>query len=57
MLLSAVAGTSGEDGGYERVEWVVHVWNVNAIEFYEEMGAKVLEEKRVCRLTGESLQA
>ena len=43
--------------GYERVEWVVHVWNVNAIEFYEEMGAKVLEEKRVCRLTGESLQA
>lgn len=28
--------------GYGRVECVVLDWNVNAIKFYEEMGAKIL---------------
>ncbi|KAM7463526.1 hypothetical protein LguiA_031647 [Lonicera macranthoides] len=56
MLLSAVA-TQAAKMGYGRVEWVVLDWNVNAIKFYEGMGAKVLEEWRICRLTGEALQA
>ncbi|XP_065872703.1 GCN5-related N-acetyltransferase 8-like [Euphorbia lathyris] len=56
MLLSAVAGQAVKMG-YGRVEWVVLDWNVNAIKFYEEMGAKILPEWRICRLTGESLEA
>ncbi|KAK6933393.1 GNAT domain [Dillenia turbinata] len=56
MLLSAVAKQAVKMG-YGRVEWVVLDWNVNAIKFYEEMGAKVLQEWRLCRLTGDALQA
>jgi len=56
MLLSAVAKQAVKMG-YGRVEWVVLDWNVNAIRFYEEMGADVLNEWRICRLTGEALQA
>ncbi|XP_051116276.1 probable acetyltransferase NATA1-like isoform X2 [Andrographis paniculata] len=56
LLLSAVA-TQATKMGYGRVEWVVLDWNVNAIAFYEQMGAKVLPEWRICRLTGEALEA
>ncbi|GJY64410.1 probable acetyltransferase NATA1-like protein [Tanacetum coccineum] len=55
MLLSAVAKQAVKMG-YGRVEWVVLDWNVNAIKFYEEMGADVMKEWRVCRLSGEALQ-
>lgn len=56
MLLSAVAKQAVKMG-YGRVEWIVLDWNVNAINFYEEMGAKILQEWRICRLTGEALEA
>lgn len=56
MLLSAVAAQAAKMG-YGRVEWVVLDWNVNAIKFYEEMGAQILQEWRICRLTGEALEA
>jgi GNAT superfamily N-acetyltransferase len=56
MLLSAVAAQAVKMG-YGRVDWVVLDWNLNAISFYEEMGAKILQEWRICRLTGEALQA
>ncbi|KAK3232473.1 hypothetical protein Dsin_004354 [Dipteronia sinensis] len=56
MLLSVVAKQAVKMG-YGRVEWVVLDWNVNAIKFYEEMGAKIHGEWRICRLTGEALQA
>ncbi|KAF2318503.1 hypothetical protein GH714_008400 [Hevea brasiliensis] len=56
ILLSAVAAQAVKMG-YGRVEWVVLDWNVNAIKFYEEMGAKILTERRNCRLTGEALEA
>ncbi|EEF30706.1 probable acetyltransferase NATA1-like [Ricinus communis] len=56
MLLSAVAAQAVKMG-YGRVEWVVLDWNVNAIKFYEEMGAKILPEWRICRLTGDNLEA
>ncbi|KAB1223652.1 putative acetyltransferase NATA1-like [Morella rubra] len=55
MLLSAVAAQAVKMG-YGRVEWTVLDWNVNAIKFYEEMGANVLQERRICRLTDEALQ-
>nr|GLL29957.1 probable acetyltransferase NATA1-like [Ipomoea trifida]GMD03989.1 probable acetyltransferase NATA1-like [Ipomoea batatas] len=51
MLLSAVAGQAAKMG-YGRVEWVVLDWNVNAIKFYEQMGAEVHQEWRICRLSG-----
>ncbi|PNX73604.1 diamine acetyltransferase 1-like protein [Trifolium pratense] len=56
MLLTAVAKQAVKMG-YGRVEWVVLDWNVNAIKFYEDMGAKVMQEWRLCRLTGENLEA
>lgn len=56
MLLSAVASQAAKMG-YGRVEWVVLDWNVNAIKFYEQMGAQVHQEWRICRLSGEALQA
>ncbi|KAG6382376.1 hypothetical protein SASPL_157959 [Salvia splendens] len=56
LLLSAVVAQAAKMG-YGRVEWVVLDWNVNAISFYEQMGAKILPEWRICRLTGDELQA
>lgn len=41
--------------GCGRLEWSVLNWNESAIKFYEKMGAKVLPDWRICRLTGESL--
>lgn len=43
--------------GAGRVEWCVLDWNVNAIKFYEGLGAVVMPEWRICRLTGDALQA
>ncbi|EOA27843.1 hypothetical protein CARUB_v10023999mg [Capsella rubella] len=56
MLLTAVAKQAVKMG-YGKVEWVVLDWNVNAIKFYEQMGAEILQECRFCRLTGDALQA
>ena len=41
---------------YGRFEWSVLDWNVNAIRFYERMGATVMPEWRICRVTGEALE-
>ena len=38
-----------------RFEWVVLDWNEPAIGFYEKIGANVLPNWRICRMTGESL--
>jgi len=40
-----------------RFEWSVLDWNVNAIDFYQRMGASVLPDWRICRVTGDALQA
>ncbi|MDH4393807.1 MAG: GNAT family N-acetyltransferase [Aquabacterium sp.] len=42
---------------YGRFEWSVLDWNENAIRFYEKMGATVMTEWQICRVTGERLQA
>jgi GNAT superfamily N-acetyltransferase len=39
------------DRGCGRLEWSVLEWNQNAIEFYQSLGAKVLPEWRICRMT------
>ncbi|HEY3084810.1 MAG TPA: GNAT family N-acetyltransferase [Candidatus Dormibacteraeota bacterium] len=43
--------------GCGRMEWAVLDWNVDAIRFYERLGAKPNSEWTVYRLTGESLTA
>ena len=42
--------------GYGRFEWSVLDWNENAIRFYEKLGATVMPDWRICRLTGPALQ-
>ena len=41
--------------GWGRVEWAVLDWNAPAIRFYRGLGADLLEDWRICRLTGEAL--
>jgi len=41
--------------GYGRFEWSVLDWNENAIRFYERMGATVMPDWRICRITGDAL--
>jgi GNAT superfamily N-acetyltransferase len=43
------------DRGCGRLEWAVLDWNVDAIRFYERLGAKPNAEWTIYRLTGESL--
>ncbi len=40
-----------------RLEWSVLDWNQSAIAFYQRMGADVLPDWRICRVTGDSLTA
>ncbi|EFJ17571.1 hypothetical protein SELMODRAFT_233690 [Selaginella moellendorffii] len=56
ILLRTVAKEAA-NRGLGRVEWCVLDWNENAIKFYQEMGALVLPEWRICRLTGDALKA
>ncbi len=41
--------------GCGRLEWSVLEWNESAIQFYERMGATVMPDWRICRVTGEAL--
>jgi GNAT superfamily N-acetyltransferase len=41
--------------GCGRFEWAVLDWNVPAIEFYESLGAAVLPDWRIARVTGDAL--
>ena len=54
QMLQALAALAVErDCG--RFEWSVLDWNANAIAFYEKMGADVLPDWRICRVTGAAL--
>jgi len=41
--------------GCGRFEWSVLDWNQPSIDFYEAMGADVMPDWRICRVTGEAL--
>ena len=43
--------------GCGRLEWSVLDWNAPAIGFYESLGAKLMSDWRIFRLTGADLQA
>lgn len=53
-LLRAIAALAVERG-CGRFEWAVLDWNAPAIGFYERMGATVMPDWRIARVTGESL--
>ncbi|KAJ1812031.1 hypothetical protein LPJ56_004054, partial [Coemansia sp. RSA 2599] len=55
LLLSRLAGVAREKG-CGRMEWTVLDWNQPAIDFYEGVGAKLLNEWIICRVDGKSLQ-
>ena len=43
------------DDGLTRFEWAVLDWNAPSIDFYRSIGAQVMDEWRICRLSGEAL--
>ena len=55
-LLLAHLGALAVERGCGRFEWSVLDWNENAIRFYESMGATVMPDWRICRITGDTLQ-
>lgn len=55
-LLKRLAARCVEQG-YGLVEWAVLDWNEPAIAFYRSLGAEIRNEWRICRLSGEALQA
>jgi GNAT superfamily N-acetyltransferase len=46
----------GQDRGCIRMEWAVLDWNVEAIRFYERLGARPIDGWSVYRLAGEPLE-
>ena len=55
ILLQRIAQMAVERG-CGRFEWAVLDWNESAISFYKKLGAQVMEDWRICRVTGEALQ-
>jgi hypothetical protein len=55
MLLTHLARVAVERG-YGRVDWTVLDWNASAIDFYRTLGATMLDDWKLCRLTGDSLR-
>nr|WP_303396620.1 GNAT family N-acetyltransferase [Bordetella genomosp. 11] len=53
-LLRQLAGIAVERG-CGRFEWTVLDWNQPAIDFYESLGAEILPEWRIVRVTGDAL--
>jgi GNAT superfamily N-acetyltransferase len=53
LLLHVARLACARDCG--RLEWSVLNWNQPAIRFYDSIGARMLPDWRICRLTGESL--
>ncbi len=56
QALLARLGRLAVERGCGRFEWSVLDWNQNAIRFYEKMGASVLPDWRICRVSGDALQ-
>jgi GNAT superfamily N-acetyltransferase len=50
-------GALAVERGCGRFEWSVLDWNEHAIRFYRRMGATVMPDWRICRISGDALQA
>ena len=55
-LLARLAARCIEQG-YAHFEWAVLDWNKPSIDFYRSIGALVMDEWKICRLSGKALQA
>ena len=55
-LLQHLGGLAVERG-CGRFEWSVLDWNEHAIRFYQSMGATVMPDWRICRITGNTLKS
>lgn len=55
-LITAVARLAVERG-CGRYEWTVLDWNTPAIEFYRGLGARMMGDWRIMRVTGDALRA
>jgi len=53
-LLAGLAARARERN-CARFEWAVLDWNESAVRFYESLGARVLPDWRICRMTGDAL--
>ncbi len=53
-LLERIARLAVERG-CGRFEWAVLDWNENAIGFYKKLGAQLMDDWRICRVTGPAL--
>lgn len=43
------------ENGWSRFEWSVLDWNAPSIAFYKSLGAGILDEWKICRVTGDAL--
>ena len=55
-LLNNLAGIALERG-YGRMEWSVLHWNDSAIRFYQKLGARLMDDWQLYRVTGKDLRA
>lgn len=55
-LLSHLAKQCVENG-WSRLQWAVLDWNAPSIEFYKSLGAVMLEDWTICRVSGPALDA
>lgn len=53
-LLKRLAQVAVERG-CQRFEWAVLDWNTPAQEFYKAMGASIMDDWRICRMSGNAL--
>jgi GNAT superfamily N-acetyltransferase len=54
-LMARLARRCVEEG-FARCEWAVLDWNAPSIAFYKSVGAQVMEEWKLCRLSGDALR-
>jgi len=43
--------------GWSRLQWAVLDWNTPSIEFYKSLGAVLMDDWTICRVTGSALSA
>jgi GNAT superfamily N-acetyltransferase len=43
--------------GWSRLQWAVLDWNAPSIEFYKSLGAELMDDWTICRITGPALMA
>ena len=46
----------GKESGSKRISWNVIDWNINAIEFYKNKGAEIVEGWSIIHLSGKNLE-